>query len=144
MGGALLALVFVLPSLTKSEPKPAPTPTSTLVSHETADASVLLNSYIRSLAASNYQGAYSLLSDEVREKLTLQQYEEKMRAFFAQENNTVQFANAGITSKSSSSETRKIYSLQPPRRDLGPWECVMVRADGVWYISRIEGGPSVP
>lgn len=144
VAGVLLALFLILPSLTKSDPKPTPTATATLTSHQNADARVVLESYIRSLGSSNFRGAYSMLSEKQKAAFTPEEFEKTMRVFFAKKDLAVQFANVKLSEKSSSSDTLKTFALQPPRRDLGPWEALLQRSEGVWYVSGIKGGPALP
>jgi hypothetical protein len=143
--GLLLALILVLPALlnppSTSPPLPVHNPQET---RKKAVPSAVLYSFARSLGSRNFKGAYSMLSEDRKAEFTEEQFQRRMSPLFSQHGLSTQFASVTVKFRSQSHENQISFTLQPPDRNLEPWEAVTERRDGVWYVSRLKGEPSLP
>ena len=136
----IAAIVLIVPALTGGgTPEPVPTATTKITTAEKSGPDRIVLSFLRALGSGSVQGAYTFLSPEKREQLSLDQFKVEAEAFLSDDSQAFRLMRAQITSEDIQSTTAEITVGQSSEET--SWKATLRRVDGVWYLDSLSGGP---
>ncbi|MGE0490013.1 MAG: GAF domain-containing protein [Vulcanimicrobiota bacterium] len=120
---------------------PPPPPKSQLPTLETAGPETIARSFLSALQGSQLGTAYELLSPRLREKLTREQFEQRVKTWLSQGKNAweLQYRRPAVEEQDDSKCVLALERIGPEQAKSWHWR--LVKTPTGWTLDRLEGGP---
>lgn len=124
--------------------KPPEPLTESVVTPQTAEAETVARSYLMSLKVRQWESAYYFLHDQVKQRLTLEDYEISMNRWADQEQNAWSLKSISLKSVHySENSARADLVTTKPDGESSNWQLLLAPEGSSWRITESQGGPPI-